>query len=155
MFEESTNVIVNEVNSLKGMVDEFSKYARMPAPQMARQSLHDAIHDVVALYRGAHRDVEFLCRLDEDVPQLKFDREQMKRVFVNLFDNAVQAMNQKGHLWVTTQYDTKRRRAVVSMADEGRDRARRPGEAVRALFHEEEDGDRPGAGDCPAHHHGS
>ena len=43
----------------------------------------------------------------------------MKRVLVNLLDNAIQAMNQKGRVWVTTQYDTKRRRAVVSIADEG------------------------------------
>ena len=57
--------------------------------------------------------------LDEDLPQLKFDWEQIKRVLVNLLDNAIQAMNQKGRVWITTQYDTKRRRAVVSIGDEG------------------------------------
>jgi two-component system, NtrC family, nitrogen regulation sensor histidine kinase NtrY len=74
---------------------------------------------VIALYRGAHKDVELIVSLDEDLPQLKFDWEQMKRVLVNLLDNAIQAMNQKGRVWLTTQYDTKRRRAVVSIADEG------------------------------------
>jgi two-component system nitrogen regulation sensor histidine kinase NtrY len=119
IFDEATEVIINEVNSLKRMVDEFSKFARMPAPQLTRQSLHDVIREVVALYGGAHRDVEIICNLDEALPPLNIDREQMKRVFVNLFDNAVQAMNQKGRVWVTSQYDTKRRRAVVSVADEG------------------------------------
>ena len=73
----------------------------------------------IALYRGAHKDVELIVSLDEDLPLLKFDWEQMKRVLVNLLDNAIQAMNQKGRVWVTTQYDTKSRRAVVSIADEG------------------------------------
>ncbi len=119
VFEESTNVIISEVNSLKRMVDEFSKYARMPAPQMARQSLHDVVRDVVALYRGAHRDVQFTTELDDALPYLNFDREQLNRVFVNLFDNAVQAMDQRGHVWVTTRHDAKRRRAVVTVADDG------------------------------------
>ncbi len=119
IFYESTEVIVNEVTGLKRMVDEFAKFARMPAPQMAREYLHDVIREVVALYRGAHREVEFILDLDETLPRVNFDREQINRVFVNLFDNAIQAMNQKGRLWITTRFDTKRRRAVVSVADEG------------------------------------
>ncbi len=119
IFEESTSVIISEVNSLKRMVDEFSKFARMPAPQVARESLDEVIQEVVALYRGAHRDVEVLVELDETLPQVNLDREQIKRVLVNLFDNAIQSMNQKGRLWVTSTYDTKLRRAVVSVADEG------------------------------------
>lgn len=119
IFDESTQVIVNEVTSLKQMLDEFSKFARMPAPRLAVDSIHDVIKEVMTLYQGAHKDVEFIVDLDQDLPSLNFDREQFKRVFVNLFDNAIQAMNQKGQLWVTTRYDTKRRRAVISVADEG------------------------------------
>jgi two-component system nitrogen regulation sensor histidine kinase NtrY len=119
IFDESTNVIVNEVTSLKHMVDEFSKFARLPTPQMAHQSLHDVINEVATLYRGAHKDVELIVQLDEDLPTLNFDREQLKRVLVNLLDNAIQAMHQKGRVWLATKYDTKRRRAVVSVADEG------------------------------------
>jgi len=119
IFNESTEVIVNEVGSLKQMVDEFSKFARLPLPQMARQSLHDVMRDVVALYSGAHRDIRFRLELDESLPLLNFDKEQLKRVFVNLYDNAIQAMNQKGQVLVTTRYDTKKHRAIVSVADEG------------------------------------
>jgi two-component system nitrogen regulation sensor histidine kinase NtrY len=119
IFDEATEVIVNEVGSLKGMVDEFSKFARMPAPKMARESLHDVIKEVVTLYHGAHRDIEFVVKLDEALPPVNIDREQIKRVFVNLFDNAIQAMSQKGRLWVTSEYEARRRRAVVSVADEG------------------------------------
>ena len=136
IFNESTEVIVNEVGSLKQMIDEFSKFARLPLPQMARQSLHDVMREVVALYSGAHRDIRFQLELDESLPLLNFDKEQLKRVFVNLFDNAIQAMNQKGRsVLVTTRYDTKKHRAVVSVADEGiGDQSRRPRAIVRAVF---------------------
>ena len=119
IFDEATNVIVTEVGSLKHMVDEFSKFARLPAPQMARQSLNGVIEEVLTLYRSAHKDIEFCVALDKELPELNFDREQLKRVCVNLFDNAIQAMNHTGRVWVSTKYDTKRKRAIVSVADKG------------------------------------
>jgi len=119
IFDQSTSVIVNEVGSLKRMVDEFSKFARMPAPHMARESLHEVIEQVVALYTGGHHDVEFLLSLDPTLPLVNMDQEQMRRVFVNLFDNAMQAMEQKGRLWVTTEMDWKRQQVKISVADEG------------------------------------
>lgn len=117
--DESTQVIINEVGSLKQMLDEFSKFARMPAPHMTMNSLDDVVKEVVALYESAHREVECVVTLDPDLPPFNFDREQIKRALVNLCDNGIHAMNHKGHLWIQTRYDTKQRRAVVTVADEG------------------------------------
>ncbi|MCP9446471.1 MAG: ATP-binding protein [Nitrospira sp.] len=119
VFDEATNVIVNEVGSIKHLLDEFTKFARMPVPQMTRQSLHDVVRETVSLYEPMRKDIDFVLDLEEALPPINFDREQLKRVFVNLFDNAVQAMNHKGRIWVSTKYDTKRKRAVVTVADEG------------------------------------
>ncbi len=119
IFDQSTGVIVSEVNSLKHLIDGFSKFARMPAPQMVRQSLHEVIEKVVPLYTGAHLDIEFVQRLDPSLPFINLDQEQMRRVFVNLFDNAIQAMDQKGRVWVTTEMDWKNQRVIVKVADEG------------------------------------
>src|SRR2546428_13986388 len=86
-------------------------------------SLHDAlpisVNDVVLLYKGAHRDIEFLADLDEHLPPIMMDREQLKRVFVNLFDNAIQAMNDKGRLWVTTRHEARGGEGFIEVADEG------------------------------------
>jgi two-component system nitrogen regulation sensor histidine kinase NtrY len=119
IFDEATKVIINEVTSLKVMVDEFSKYARMPLPKMTRQSLHDIIQNVLPLYTATHRDVEFILHLDDALPDLNCDPEQMRRVFVNLFDNAIQAFNDRGKIWVTTEADWRRHRAIVLVADDG------------------------------------
>jgi len=119
VFDDATNVIINEVGSIKHMLDEFTKFARLPAPQMTKQPLNGVVQEVATLYRAMQKDIEVILDLDEDLPLINFDREQLKRVFVNLFDNAIQAMSQKGRLWVSTKYDTKRKRAVVTVADEG------------------------------------
>jgi two-component system nitrogen regulation sensor histidine kinase NtrY len=119
VFDDATNVIINEVGSIKHMLDEFTKFARLPAPQMTRQPLHDVAREVATLYRAVQKDIDLILDLDEDLPPINFDREQVKRVFVNLFDNAIHAMNQKGRLWVSSKYDAKRKRAVVTIADEG------------------------------------
>ena len=113
IFDQATGVIISEVTRLKSMVDEFSKYARMPLPQMRKESLHDIIQKVISLYTGAHRDIEFIVQYDEGLPFLNCDSEQLHRVFVNLFDNAIQAMNDHGRLWVTTDCDWRRHRAIV------------------------------------------
>jgi len=119
IFDQSTLTIVNEVNSLKRMVDEFSNFARMPACVMERQSLHPVLRDVILLYKSAHRDIQFVTQLDEQVPAIMIDREQLKRVFVNVFDNAIQAMNGSGRLWVTTRHEARDRKVIIEIADEG------------------------------------
>ncbi len=119
IFDESTNVIVNEVGSLKRMVDEFSKFARLPSPHMSIESLHDIIEKVSALYRGGHHDVEFIQDFDFSVPDINVDREQVRRVFVNLFDNAIQAMKHKGRIWIATKMDWKNHRICITVVDEG------------------------------------
>jgi len=119
ILDQATKVIVSEVDSLKAMVDEFSKFARMPTPQMKSGSLHAIIEQVVSLYTGAHRDLKFLVSFDETMPSITCDHEQLKRVFVNLFDNAGQAMNYAGRVWVTTECDRTRRHAIIRVGDEG------------------------------------
>lgn len=119
IFDDATTVIINEVGSIKHMLDEFTKFARLPDPQMTRQPLNGVVQEVTALYRAMEKDIDVIVDLDEELPLVNYDREQLRRVFVNLFDNAIQAMNQKGRLWVSTKYDAKRKRAVVTVADEG------------------------------------
>lgn len=119
IFDQSTSVIVSEVGSLKRMVDEFSNFARMPAPHVTKESLHDVIENVAALYRGGHHDVDVTLSLDAAVPPINLDREQMHRVFVNLFDNAIQAMKQKGRIQVSTEMEWKHQRVRITVADEG------------------------------------
>jgi len=119
IVDESTATIINEVAGLKHLVDEFSNFARLPAPMPSPNDLHSILQEVILLYRSAHRDLECVVSYDAALPPLNIDREQLKRVFVNLFENALEAMSNRGRIWITTRFDRPRQKAVVMIEDEG------------------------------------
>jgi two-component system, NtrC family, nitrogen regulation sensor histidine kinase NtrY len=119
IVDESTATIISEVSGLKHLVDEFSNFARLPAPMPSPNDIQAILQEVILLYRSAHRDLEFIVSPDATLPLLNIDREQFKRVFVNLFENAIEAMSGRGRIWVTTRFDLPRRKAVVTIEDEG------------------------------------
>jgi two-component system nitrogen regulation sensor histidine kinase NtrY len=119
IVDESTATIINEVAGLKHLVDEFSNFARLPGPMPSPNDLHAILQEVILLYRSAHRDLEFIVSLDPALPRLNIDREQFKRVFVNLFENAVEALSNRGRIWITTRFDRPRLKTVVTIEDEG------------------------------------
>jgi two-component system, NtrC family, nitrogen regulation sensor histidine kinase NtrY len=92
VLEESVRTITEEATSLKSLVDEFSRFARMPEVRLEEADLHRVIENSLALYNGRIVGVEVVREFDPEVPQLRLDTEQLKRVFVNLIDNALEAM---------------------------------------------------------------
>lgn len=119
VFDESTNIIMDEVNSMKAMVDEFSQFARMPISQPQPLAVHRLIQDMITLYRNAHKDVQFETSFDEALITLHADAEQLKRVFMNLFENALEAMHYSGKLRIVTKLLQEQNMAVIEMSDEG------------------------------------
>jgi two-component system nitrogen regulation sensor histidine kinase NtrY len=119
VFDEATRTILSEVNSLKALVDEFSGFARLPVIKPAPTRIEDILQEVASLYRSAHKDITIQTDVDPAIPPLMLDRQQIKRVLVNLFDNAVEAMNRSGRIWASARRDPVQRRAVIEVADEG------------------------------------
>lgn len=120
VFHECTRTIINQVDVLKNLVDAFSRYARMPVTRPAMNDLNEVINDSVILFQEAHKDIVFHFHRGVDIPRLNLDPEQMKRVMINLLDNAVAAVDrQGGRIEVITSYDGGRHRAAVEVADNG------------------------------------
>lgn len=119
VVDDATTAIINEVTSLKTMVDEFSTFARMPVPQPETLDLHDVLREVIQLYQAAYRDVRFHRRFEADLPPAFADRNQMKRVFTNLVENAVEAVEKRGEVWVSTSFSAHPPRLRVEVADDG------------------------------------
>ncbi|HXN06465.1 MAG TPA: ATP-binding protein [Nitrospiria bacterium] len=119
VMDESTKIILNEVNSLKAMVDEFTQFARMPVSRPEPLRLHPLLQDVIFLYQNAHKDVRFHRSFDDALPVVHADPEQMKRVFINLFENALEAVNLNGEIWVRTSWQNSERRVQIEIADNG------------------------------------
>ena len=119
ILTECTRAIVDEVEALKNLVDEFAQFARLPAASLQPASLHDVIDQALSLYDGLFPGVAFERRLAPDLPPLRLDPDQMKRALINLVDNAVEATEGKGRILVATEYDRAEGRARLVVADDG------------------------------------
>ena len=119
LVDECTVTIVGEVESLKGLVDEFSQFARMPSPRTIPTDLGQLITDTISLYSGIFSDVRIDQRFAPGIPLVRLDAEQIKRVIINLVDNAIEAMERRGHIVVETQLDASNSLVRVVVADDG------------------------------------
>jgi two-component system nitrogen regulation sensor histidine kinase NtrY len=119
LVEECTTTIVGEVESLKGLVDEFSQFARMPAPRAVPTDLHGLLEEALALYHGICTDVEFRRHFAEGLPKVGVDQEQIRRVVINLVDNAIEAMDRRGVIDIETEHDRTNSVVRVVVADNG------------------------------------
>ena len=117
--DEATGAIVREVDALKRLVDEFSLFARLPAAQRVPCDPNPVIEQAVALFDGLHPRLRFERSLSANGGPVSLDPEQMKRVFINLFDNAIEAMNGQGTITVRTRRSADGRRLQVEVGDDG------------------------------------
>jgi nitrogen fixation/metabolism regulation signal transduction histidine kinase len=92
LVEECTTTIVGEVESLKALVDEFAQFARMPAPRAVPSNLNEVLTETLALYNGLFREIRLEHRPGDGLPPVRLDVEQIRRVVINLVDNAVEAL---------------------------------------------------------------
>jgi two-component system nitrogen regulation sensor histidine kinase NtrY len=119
LVDECTSTIVGEVESLKGLVDEFSQFARMPAPKRVPTDLHRVLGDAIGLYNGLFQDVRITPQFAPDVPHVRADAEQIRRVVINLIDNAIEAMERRGVVVVGTAHDASNHAVRITVSDNG------------------------------------
>jgi two-component system, NtrC family, nitrogen regulation sensor histidine kinase NtrY len=128
-IEDGVEIIVREVATLQGMVDEFSRFARMPRPQPARTDVPRLVDETLHLYQNLKPGVEVEARLDGDLTGVTLDAEQIKRALINLLDNAVEATDAPGRVTVSAQ--RRDGHFAIKVADTGRGI---PPEAKEKLF---------------------
>ncbi|MBI3108434.1 MAG: PAS domain-containing protein [Candidatus Rokubacteria bacterium] len=119
LLEEATSTIIQEVDGLKQLVDEFSRFARMPALSLRPTDLARLLDGVIVLYRESHPALAITSAFSPDLPQIEVDPNQIKRAVLNLVDNAVEAVGQAGEVTVETVWLPEARRARIVVADTG------------------------------------
>lgn len=120
VFRECTQTIIAQVEVLKNLVNEFSRYARMPVTTLSPNDLNVVVAEAVTLFSDAHKDILFEYSPAEGLPRFNMDAEQMNRVMVNLLDNAVASLNkQAGHIGVIVRYNEAQKKVTVAVADDG------------------------------------
>lgn len=121
IFDQCTATIVAQVDEIKKLAGEFSDFARMPKLRRETNDLGRLAEEVVFLYQEAHRSLTITCRIDPALPLFPFDAVQVKRVLINLLDNAVTALGDGGAIEVRVGPAPERETpmAMLRVADNG------------------------------------
>ncbi len=122
VIDECTETITREVAGLKAMVDEFSRFARLPLARLEPEDLNQVVLRAIALYEDRLDGVTINTRLDPELPPALLDSEQMRRVFVNLIDNALAALTTvpgEKTITIATTYDSVRGLLLADISDTG------------------------------------
>lgn len=131
VLDEATRTIVTQVDGLKHMVNEFSRFAKMPESCQIPASVNEVAEQALSLYRAGHPNIQFKVELDKTLPLASIDPEQIKRALVNLLENAVNALAERDDpaIELITANEEERQAVRIEVADNG------PGLAPAAREH--------------------
>jgi two-component system nitrogen regulation sensor histidine kinase NtrY len=118
VFEECTSTIVDQVDTMRKLVNEFQNFARMPAANPVPNDINEIIEEVLTLYLGNHGKVFF--EAGSAIPTLALDKGQVKRAMINLIDNSLAAMDEReGEIHIKTSFSKKLKLVRIEIADDG------------------------------------
>ena len=119
--KDCVHTITQEVKTLKGMVDAFSRFAQLPSLSMVPSNLNAIIESTLASCDGRLDGVDVVKQLAPDLPLTQVDPEQLKRVLVNLIDNALEAMDRtdRKQLSLSSRFFPSRETIQLAVRDNG------------------------------------
>jgi nitrogen fixation/metabolism regulation signal transduction histidine kinase len=110
--------LIEEIDNLSSIATEFSNFAKMPQAHNLRFNLVDKINTVVNLFSNAEADFVLNINNNGNV-EVFADKEQISRVFINLFKNAIQAVDKNVHPLITVTLNVENEKAIVRVTDNG------------------------------------
>ncbi len=119
VFDDCTNLIISEVDTLKNLVNEFSTFARMPTSHPTPNDINEILSEALLLFQENHKDIEFRFHPQPEIPIFNLDRDQIKRAVINLLDNAVGAIEKDGTIEIEAGYNPALQVVTFSVADTG------------------------------------
>jgi two-component system nitrogen regulation sensor histidine kinase NtrY len=119
VFDECTRTIIEHVELIRNLVNEFSAYARFPSANPTRCDLLQIIEETLALYREGYPRIRFETDFADGLPLLNLDRLQMKQALINLIENAIVAIKEAGRISIGVRLDPAVRRVILEVADDG------------------------------------
>ena len=119
VFDECTRVISDQVDEIKNLVNEFSRFARLPHVTLAPHDLNALVQEALTLYQEVQPRINLKFNPDPALPPISLDREQMKRVLLNLVDNALASIPDAGEISLSVQGEPDAERVRLEIADTG------------------------------------
>lgn len=120
-FKACIDMIIQQTDEMKNLVNEFSDYARMPVLNKELHDLNQLVNQVSVFYKEAYKKIEFTLFLDKDLQPFLFDKEQLNRVLINLIENAAMALAERESpiLSIETRVDAARQNVQLLVKDNG------------------------------------
>lgn len=119
VFDDCTRTIIDHVDLIRNLVDEFSSFARFPTADPKPCELPPIIEETLALYKEGHQNINFKFIVRDAIPPLSLDRQQIKRAMINLVDNAIGAIKGRGNIVVALSNDAILKIVRLEVADDG------------------------------------
>ncbi len=128
VVSECVQTIVENVDSIKRLANEFSNFARMPTAEFKEADLNQIVSEAVTTFASLRPNVVFQFVADSRIPLVRVDPEQIRRVLINLVDNAVDALAADAHkpqdlgepkVVLKTYYDRRTKRVSLEVSDNG------------------------------------
>ena len=119
IFQECTSMIIEQVELIRNLVNEFATFARFPAARPKPCKLSPLIEETVALYSDGNKNIDFQISNAENIPLINIDHRQMKQAMSNLVDNAIAAMKNNGTIFIKTTYDQLTNKVRIEVNDNG------------------------------------
>jgi two-component system, NtrC family, nitrogen regulation sensor histidine kinase NtrY len=119
VFDESINIIDQEVEGMKELLNEFLRFSRMPTPNPRPTSLHKIIDEILISYSEHEKKIKIKKSFDPNLGAIHIDPEQIHRVFINLFQNATDAVDEGGVIQISTRILQKEKLVRIEFSDDG------------------------------------
>ena len=119
VFDESINIISQEVEGMKELLNEFIRFSRMPTPNPKLTSLHKIIDDILISYSEHEKNIQIKKSFDPNLVKLFIDPEQIRRVLINLFENATDAIDEGGTIQIHTKIIDEKNLIRIEFSDNG------------------------------------
>ena len=94
-FSESIDLIVRQVEHMQQMVKDFSTFAKLPDLSFRENAITPLLEEVLSLFRNSHSHIRWNLRMEEGIPEFRFDRSALRRVLINLLSNAAEVLREK------------------------------------------------------------
>ncbi len=123
IIDDSTRVIMSQVESLRVLVNEFSQFARMPKSELNYGDINKVLGNAIETYKVTISDIDFSVELDDSIPAILIDAFQIERVCINLLDNAVASVREESPespcIELVSKFDTLNNIVIIEFKDNG------------------------------------
>ena len=116
LLQQVSKIVIEQIDVLSRIATEFSRFAKMPERKFERVDIQELLGESVLLFRDV-RGIEFRTKYSDTSIHLVADKDELRRVFINIIRNGVQAMERGGVIGVESGVEA--RRCVVRISDTG------------------------------------